>query len=78
MAVARTPNTRANFGRATRLPNLRLRVFRVGRTILIMNNARDLFAIMLCVKRGGSRLMRAYSKCQTLLSRIRVGFGASR
>ena len=52
MAVARTPNTRANFGRATRVPHRRVRVLRVGRTILILKNRTDLFAGTICAKMG--------------------------
>src|SRR6266852_4697896 len=52
MAVARTPNTRANFGRATRLPHRRVRVLRVGRTILIVKNRTDLVASTLWAKTG--------------------------
>src|SRR5258708_35819866 len=52
MAVARTPNTRANFGRATRLPHRRVRVLRVGWTILSVKNRTDFFASTLCAKVG--------------------------
>jgi hypothetical protein len=44
MAIARKPNTKANFGRATRLPHRELRVLRVARIILIMKNRTDPFA----------------------------------
>jgi hypothetical protein len=78
MAVARKPNTRANFGRATRLPHRRLRVLRVGRTISIMKNRTYLFARTRCAKWRRGSAHPSYSKCQILLSSVRSGFGASK
>jgi len=52
MADARTPNTRANFGRATRLPHRRVRVLSGGRTILIVKNRTDFFVSTLCANMG--------------------------
>ena len=58
MAVARTPNIGANFGRTTRLPHRGLGVLRVGRTILIMKNRPDLFASTLGKNGAGALLIR--------------------
>jgi len=44
MAVARKPNRRANFRRATRFPDRGLRILRVAGTILIMKIRAALFA----------------------------------
>jgi hypothetical protein len=73
MAVARKPNTKANFERPTRLPNRGLRVLRVAWTILIMKNRTDLFAGASVQNGGGCRLIRrtASATCLTIEDGVR-------
>ena len=80
MAVARRPNTGANFERATRFPHRALRFLRFLRlacSILIMG---EQISSNSSVQKREGRMSRlpAHSKRQILLSKIRTDFGTLR